>query len=118
MTTAEREQQRTDALALANYVRIANANLRRELAFLSHRDGCERVAALLLEPSGPVLSFPIGRLLTCIDRIGESGMTRYLRAADIFSTTKRVSALTQRQREALARVLRDRHSVFPTAMAA
>lgn len=113
MTTAEREQQRTDALVRANEVRIANAALRRELSGMSHEQGCRRVAELLEDPTGPVLTFPVGRLLTSITRVGEDGMVRYLRTAEIFSTTKRVGALTVRQRTRLAVLLENRRLLFP-----
>lgn len=111
MTTAEREQQRDNALILANQVRMSNAQLRAELAALTRAAGCQRVAQMMLEPSGPVLSFPVGRLLTSIDHIGEQSMIRYLRYADIFSATKRVGALTTRQRRKLADALQHRDRV-------
>lgn len=113
MTTAEREQQRTEALELANYIRHANANLRRELEHLSHKDGCDRVACLLIDPSGPIASIPVGRLLLSIRTIGEYGMSKYLRAAGIFSPSKRVGKLTPRQRQALAHTLRNRDLLYP-----
>lgn len=108
MTTAEREQQRLDALTLANKIRMDNARLRRQLAALTPHQGSVYVASLLLEPSGPIASFPIGRLLTSVNRIGERLMCQLLREAGIFSTTKRVGALSPRQRNALAELLQER----------
>jgi hypothetical protein len=60
-----------------------------------------------------VLAFPIGRLLTSITKVGEEGMTKFLRHAGIFSTTRRVGNLTPRQRRALAAALRDRTLIYP-----
>jgi hypothetical protein len=113
MTAAERADQRMDALTVANAIRSANATLKRDIYALPRHEGSEKVAVLLEAPSGPVASMPIGRLLMCINGIGEQGMTRHLRAAGVFSTTKRVSALTPRQRQTLAHTLRHRDLVFP-----
>lgn len=102
-----------DALVVANGVRVSNARLAREITDLDRDHGEQQVAQLLDNPEGAVGAFPIGRLLMCIRDVGEERMSCYLRHAGIFSTTKRVRALTARQRHALAAALRDRTLVFP-----
>lgn len=109
--TAAQLDQKMGALALANEIRMSNARLRRDIGALSYSEGCERVADLLASPVGPVASLPIARLLKCINRVGDDGMIKFVRHAGIFSTTKRVRALTVRQRQALIWALRNRVEV-------
>lgn len=113
MTGASLEQC-MNALELANKIRTANADLRREITELPHDQGCAKVADLLTNPSGPVASFQIGRLLKCIDWIGDTGMIRYLRYAGIITATKRVGALTPRQRKCLTEALVDHELLWLT----
>lgn len=108
MTTAEKVRQQQDALTLANHVRLQCSRIKTEIAGLSQRDGCLRVAAMLDSPvDGPAGALRVGALLESVHRLGLHKSARLLRDAGVFSPQRRVRDLTGRQRRALAGLLRE-----------
>lgn len=87
------------ALARANEIRTANAQLMRAI-----RGGAVTAADVLRNPPEATLSMPIGRLLMSVPRVGDARMSALLRRLQI-SPTRRVGRLTERERHALATAL-------------
>lgn len=87
-------------LAKANTIRLRRAELAAQIA-----SGETTVAELLLaEPVPAMMTWPVGELLACQRRWGAKRARKVLWACQI-SETKAVSALTERQRRLLARLL-------------
>lgn len=101
MTTVE---QRDAALAKANTVRTANAQMFAEIRLMPRPEGMARVARMLVE-EGPWEAAPVYRLLTAPQRIGETKAAIMLRAAGVVSGDRRVRDLSPRQRDLLARLM-------------
>ena len=117
MTTAE--QQRADALELANHVRISNARFKETIAALPEPQGRHRVADLLDGPTdGAHGQLKINQLLKAIDRVGDRGLFEMLRHAGVLNPEKRLRELTPRQRKALVDVLRDKRVLYPSSRVA
>ena len=103
-------QLRRDALTVANETRRARSQLKRELHELGLWDARRRMAEILLDPPGFVLSMPVGGLLTLIPRLGagcgQGGcvvlVRRWLDEASVMSEMRMVRELSERQREALS----------------
>jgi hypothetical protein len=91
-----RERERLRALARANEVRHARAELKRQLA-----SGHLSAAEVLLEPPLAVLSWPVAKLLLSQPRWGQATCHKFLSHNQI-GELKRVGALTDRQRRLLA----------------
>lgn len=90
------EQKRMRALARANEVRLARADLKRQLA-----SGHLSAADVLLEPPLAVLSWPVAKLLLSQPRWGQATCHKFLSRNEI-GELRRVGALTDRQRRVLA----------------
>lgn len=91
--------QQMRALQHANEIRVARAQLKRNLTGPSH------AAALILDPPGSVTTMRAVDLLRAIPKYGLVKASRILRVCQI-SDSKTVGGLSERQREALARELR------------
>jgi hypothetical protein len=87
------------ALAQANRVRLARAELKRQVA-----DGEVSVAEIVLECPWEAESMAIADLLMSQHRWGRTRCRRFL-AAIPMSETKTVGTMTERQRHALAALL-------------
>jgi hypothetical protein len=87
------------ALAQANRVRLARAELKRQVA-----DGEVSVAEIVLECPWEAESMAIADLLMSQHRWGRTRCRRFL-AAIPMSETKTVGTMTERQRHALAAML-------------
>jgi hypothetical protein len=94
-----REAQRQEALALANEVRIARAQIRRDL-----RAGRIFIEELLADPPDCILNAPVDWLIGSAPRIGRARTAQALRAIKA-GPKRRVGDLTERQRYLLAQVL-------------
>ena len=88
--------QRLRALERANEIRLARAELKRQIA-----DGHVSVAEVLLDPPLEAGSWAIGDVLTSQRRWGSTRCRKFLLRHHI-TETKAVGALTERQRRLLA----------------
>jgi hypothetical protein len=91
--------QHLRALAQANRVRLARAELKRQVS-----DGETPVAEVVLECPWEAESMYIGDLLMSQHRWGRTRCRRFL-AAIPMSETKTIGSMTDRQRRELARLL-------------
>ncbi len=94
--TATAAPQHMRALSQANRVRLARAELKRQIA-----DGARTVADVVLECPWEAASMSIGDLLMSQHRWGKTRCRRFL-APILMSETKTVGSLTERQRRELA----------------
>jgi hypothetical protein len=94
--TATAPAQHMRALAQANRVRLARAELKRQVA-----EGEVNVADVVLGCPWEAESMAIGDLLTSQHRWGQTRCRRFL-AAIPMSETKTIGTMTERQRHALA----------------
>lgn len=100
--------QAAEALSFANERRCALAEIRARIQALPFEEGCELVASILDQPEGHEEAFPVGRMLLSVHRFGEQALATALREAGVLTADKKVRQLTERQRRALALVLRGR----------
>lgn len=104
-----RVKQRTDALARAQEIRLAKAELKRTWQGRHQWDVLREIADMLDDPEcGRLESFKLSELLLTVPGIGKTKANFIARSADWVELSHRVSRLTVRQRELLARVLRQR----------
>ena len=94
-------QQRMDALKRANRVRLARAELKRNVA-----SGHVRAADVILTPPWEATSMPVDELLTSQRRWGTERARRFLASMQI-PENKQIGTMTQRQRSCLARLLEE-----------
>jgi hypothetical protein len=87
------------ALAQANRVRLARAELKRQVA-----DGEAEVAGIVLECPWEAESMTIADLLMSQHRWGRTRCRRFLAAIPMLET-KTIGSMTERQRHALAALL-------------
>ncbi len=99
MATIEQIPQHMQALAKANEIRLARAEVKAKVA-----DGSTTAAAVILEPPACVMSMTMAELLCCQRRWGELRTSKFLAGIGM-SETKTVGSLTLRQRLALAAML-------------
>jgi hypothetical protein len=92
--------QRLQALARANQVRLARAELKRRIA-----DGDVSAADVILECPDEASSWSVGELLMSQRRWGINRCRKFL-ARNQISEIKRIGTLTERQRNLLATQLR------------
>lgn len=104
--------QHLRALERANAVRLARAELKRRIA-----SGDTTAAEVILDVPWEVDSMTIGDLLTSQRRWGATRCRRLLQAVPI-SESKTIGALTDRQRHALAALLREQQAPVRGATAA
>jgi hypothetical protein len=104
--------QHLRALERANAVRLARAELKRRIA-----SGDTTAAEVILDVPWEVDSMTIGDLLTSQRRWGATRCRRLLQAVPI-SESKTIGALTERQRHALAALLREQQTPVRGASAA
>lgn len=104
-------EQRMDALAAANEIRLGIARVRAEVFALEQPAGCEEVAGLLENPDETVSAMKIGTLLLSVRKFGRQRVGRLLSMAEVRSMDRRVRDLSERQRRVLAGLLRDRARV-------
>ena len=101
--------QHLQALERANAVRLARAELKRRIAA-----GDMNAAEVILSSPWEVESMTVGDLLTSQRRWGATRCRRLLQAVPI-SESKTVGAMTERQRLALAGMLREQTPARATA---
>ena len=94
--TMASEPQRLRALERANEVRLARAELKRQIA-----DGQVSAAQVILTPPSAARSWAIGELLASQRRWGGTRCRKFLQGYHI-SETKPLGELTERQRRLLA----------------
>ena len=94
--TITQEPQRLRALERANQVRLARAELKRQIA-----GGEVPAASIILDSPWEASSWSVGDLLMSQRRWGSTRCQKFLRGLDI-AETKQIGTLTQRQRLALA----------------
>ena len=99
-TATARAPQHMRALAQANRVRLARAELKRQVA-----EGETTVADIVLECPWEAESMAIGDLLLSQHRWGRTRCRRFL-ASIPMSETKTIASMTDRQRRALSARLR------------
>jgi hypothetical protein len=93
--------QHLRALARANEVRLARAELKRQVA-----DGEISAAHVILESPWEAASMSVADLLTSQRRWGTTRCRKLLQAIPM-SENKTVGSMTERQRQALAALLED-----------
>ena len=91
--------QHMQALAQANKVRLARAELKRQVA-----DGEISAAHVILECPWEAASMTVSDLLTSQRRWGSTRCRKLLQSIPM-SENKSIGSMTERQREALARLL-------------
>jgi hypothetical protein len=89
------------ALQRANQVRLARAELKRQIA-----DGTVSAAEVILHCPPPIEKMTVSELLMSQRRWGRTRCRRYLTAVPL-SETKTLGSMTDRQRRALAALLAD-----------
>jgi len=89
------------ALQRANEVRLARAELKREIA-----EGAVSAAEVILRCPSPIEKMTVSELLMSQRRWGRTRCRKYLMAVPL-SETKTVGSMTERQRRALAAMLAD-----------
>ena len=94
-------QQRMDALKRANRVRLARAELKRNVA-----SGQVRAAEVILTPPWEASSMPVDELLTSQRRWGTERARRFLASMQI-PENKQIGTMTERQRGCVARLLEE-----------
>lgn len=114
INTAERrdEPQRLQALERANTVRLARAELKRRIA-----NGEVSAAEIILDCPDAALRWTVGDLLMAQRRWGSTRCRKFLARNDV-SEVKAIGALTERQRQLLARQLRGAHGAAPIELPA
>ena len=105
-SSARSGAQRMSALRVANARRTGMAKQRQRIMCLPHLEGCELVSDLLQFPTEDAAALSVERLLTAIHGVGRLRLGRWLARADIRTPDRRVRELTDRQRTALASVVR------------
>jgi hypothetical protein len=95
-TPAAQPQQRRHALARANRVRQARADLKRRIA-----DGDVSAAEVILFYQWEVESMPVGDVLTSQRHWGDMRCRRFLTPMGV-REDKTIGSMTERQRRALA----------------
>ena len=93
--------QHLRALARANEVRLARAELKRRVS-----DGEISAAEVILESPWEAASMPVSELLTAQRRWGSTRCRKFLQCIPM-SETKPIGAMTDRQRRAVAQLLMD-----------
>lgn len=93
-------RQNMRALEHANRIRLARAELKRRIA-----KGDVSVAEILLAPADEVAGMEIAELLTSQKRWGATRCTKFMESIGLHET-KTVRSLTERQRSAMAEILR------------
>jgi hypothetical protein len=101
LSTKNRERSRLDALTVANAVRRARAELKRDIAA-----GRTSAADVLLDPPAITARLPVGALLMSQPGWGPARCKRFLAPTQI-NEGKPIGDLTLRQRELLARQLNE-----------
>jgi hypothetical protein len=99
-----RVEQRLDALARANRMRVARANLKRRIA-----SGDVSCADLLLRPTWEIQSMPVAALLASQRYWGKYRARQFLRSIQL-SELKSIGAMTERQRLTAVAALRSSRS--------
>jgi hypothetical protein len=89
------------ALQRANEVRLARAELKRQIA-----EGTISAAEVILRCPSPIEKMTVSELLMSQRRWGRTRCRKYLTAVPL-SETKTVGSMTDRQRHALAAMLAD-----------
>jgi len=102
--TMSPEPQRKAALARANQIRLARAELKRRIA-----DGDVSAAHIILDSPDEASSWAVWDLLISQHRWGSSKCRKFLLTNQI-SETKQLGSLTDRQRRVLAEQLQARVS--------
>ena len=102
-------QQRMDALRRANRVRLARAELKRNVAC-----GSVRAADVILTPPWEATSMPVDELLTSQRRWGTERARRFLASMQI-PENKQIGTMTERQRTTLSARLNGEAVVDPFA---
>lgn len=93
--------QHMRALARANEVRLARAELKRRVT-----DGEISAAEVILESPWETASMPVAELLTAQRRWGSTRCRKFLQTIPM-SETKTIGSMTERQRRAVAELLED-----------
>jgi hypothetical protein len=99
-TPARSLDQRMEALQRANVIRIARAQLKRDL-----KSGVASISALLSDPPEWVLTAKVFDLLLAVPKCGRVKAGRLLTTCRI-SQSKTVGGLSERQRAELVALLR------------
>jgi hypothetical protein len=91
-------QQRQDALAVANRIRVHRARLKEDIK--EGRVSVRQVRQMIHEPGVMVESMKVGELLGALPKFGPVKVNRMLRVCEI-APSKSLGGLTRRQRNAL-----------------
>lgn len=100
-------EQRRAALEKANPVRIRRAEVRREIRNMAPADGRARAVEVMMDPEPACEGMSAYHLLVCCRYLGRESVTSMLVRAGV-SQHRRLSELTDRQRDRLVVLLRDR----------
>jgi len=102
MTTAPplTRDQRLDALREGNRIRVARADLKREVREMSSTRAEALVRRLIEDPPDDLLTMRVEELMRAVPKLGEGKVAKLLRRVGV-SPSKTLGGLTERQREAL-----------------
>ena len=92
--------QRMEALARANHIRVRRAQLKKDL-----KDGRVQIEAILLDPPDWVSTAKVFDMLMAVPKFGRVKAARFLNQCRI-SQAKTVAGLSDRQREELVSLFR------------
>jgi hypothetical protein len=103
---AQKSAQQLNALFLANTMRLAAAEFKRELSRLDRHAGACRLASVLSDDcDGPLGALQIQAALRALRGIGSEKASRIARWADVTVASRRIRDLTPRQRAVIANAL-------------
>lgn len=111
--SAQPHDQRGDALAKANRVRLANAQTYREIRALPAPAAFRRVSGILRAPRGAECAMRVDALLSAASRIGPSKVAALIALAGVRHADRRLRDLTDRQRRVIATALDHPRRVWP-----
>jgi hypothetical protein len=104
--------QRLTALEKANRVRIARAEMKRELGELPAVESVARAADLIESECDLVMGTKLSELMLSCSRFGAITLGSLCRHVGLTSADRRISSLTDRQRREIVMALRS-PSVMP-----
>lgn len=99
--------QHMHALGIANEMRYAKADLRREIGALPYNDALRQVADLIEGEDAVIGAFRLAEALSACPKLGAISAGRFVRRIGAVTGDRRVRDLTPRQRASLVAALRD-----------
>lgn len=107
-------EQRDQALALANQIRTDKAKLKARITSLGYATGAAMAAALVDDRHNDIAgAFSVREIIRCVPKLGDVAVHEAVKHCGIRTADRKLRDLTDRQRDELAHVLRNRKVLFP-----